>query len=79
MPANMKNIIAIAWNNNGVGNKLEKTDTEKLLINCDIISHNEIKTTFPISFPGYVTFRIGFVIIGDMNTRFGKSVRQLLQ
>ena len=47
----------MSWNVNGVKTKIEKSHVQDMLLRYDIISLNEIKTSLPISFPGYVSFK----------------------
>ena len=46
----------ISWNINGARTKLENIHVYNFLSNYDIISVNEAKTPFNISFPGYISY-----------------------
>lgn len=47
----------ISWNINGAKTKLEKDIVQSVLLEYDIISLNEVKTSLPVSLPGYLAFR----------------------
>ena len=48
-------ISIISWNINSVKTKLEKPNVFNMIKEYDIICLNEIKTTLPISCPGYIS------------------------
>ncbi len=55
----------ISWNINNVYTKLEKRNVQEMLLDYDLISLNEVKTSLPVTFPGYVTYRSKMV--GSVN------------
>ena len=50
------NLKIVPWNINSVKTKIEKSHVESFLSCYDIICLNEIKTSLPVSFPGYVSY-----------------------
>ncbi len=55
-PQHTERIKIMSWNVNGVRTKLE-SDVQSTMLECDIISLNEVKTSLSVSFPGYVTYK----------------------
>ncbi len=53
----MYKIRILSWNINKVCTKFEKVHVQQLLLEYDVISITEVKTSLPVSLPGYVTFR----------------------
>ncbi len=56
-PQDVYNIKILSWNINGVKTKLEKEMVQSVLLNYDVICLNEVKTSLPVSFPGFVTWK----------------------
>ena len=46
----------VSWNINSVKTKIEKRNVETFLSVYNIICLNEIKTSLPVLFPGYVSY-----------------------
>ncbi len=46
----------VSWNVNGVSMKLESSMVQKFLLQYDIIGLNEVKNSYRVPFPGYVTY-----------------------
>ena len=46
----------LSWNINSVKTKIEKRHVQTVLSYYDIVCLNEIKTSLPVSFPGYVSY-----------------------
>ena len=63
----------LSWNINGAKTKLEKSNVYKFLIDFDIISFNEVKTSLDISIPGYVSYKSKYVT-GTASLRGGTVV-----
>ena len=53
----IETIKIMSWNVNGVRTKLERSDVQSTMLEYDIISLNEVKTSLAVSFPGYVTYK----------------------
>ncbi len=55
-------VKVISYNINNVYTKQEKQNVQQLLLDYDLISLNEVKTSLPVTFPGYVTYRSKMVM-----------------
>ena len=53
----VKNISVISWNIHGTRNKLESTLVLHFICTYDVIILNEVKSTLPITIPGFVCYR----------------------
>ncbi len=50
-------IKIISWNINGAKTKLEKAIVQSVLFEYNLISLDEVKTSLPVSLPGYLSLR----------------------
>ena len=56
-PQQTRSIRIVSWDINSVHTKLEKANVQELLNDFDVICFNEIKTSLPVNFPGYVSYK----------------------
>lgn len=56
-PQYVHNFKILFWNVNGIKTKLEKEIVQSMLLNYDVICLNEVKSSLPVSFPSYVTWK----------------------
>ena len=51
-----KPLKLISWNTNGIKTKVKKLNVQNFLLDYDVICLNEIKTSLPVHFPGYIAY-----------------------
>lgn len=56
-PQQESKLRIVSWNINAAKTKLEKCNVQKFLIDYDIIGINEVKTSLPLTLPGYKCYR----------------------